>query len=186
MARAYAKAAYQTAKEHKNIQSWESFLSALSILIKTPEIKELINHPQVSKQDLEVILINALGLKFLNDLKLDADQHNFLKILISDHALNLSANIFKFFKDFIFQEQGISEAILESAIDLSPEKIENLRKELNQKYQKEFKLNLKISPELIGGFKIKTDHFVIDHSLQTQLKQLEKNLSQACEVNIKN
>ncbi len=186
MARAYAKAAYQIAKENQEIKSWENFLEGLNKLIKIPEIKELINHPQVTKQDLEIIVQKSLGLDFLNNLKPSADQNNFLKILISDHVLNLSTEIFSYFKYFLAQDLGICEATLESAVGLSPEKIESLRQDLSRKYQQEFKLNLEIKPELIGGFKIRTDHFVIDNSLQTRLKQLEKSLSQASEINIKN
>lgn len=187
MARAYAKAAYQIARENQAIQSWEDFLNNLNILIQVPEIKDLINHPQVSKQDLEFILCRGEscirpGESTLND----PQKINFLKILISDHVLNLSPEIFQLFKDFLAEDLGICEAVLESAIELSPEKIENLRKDLNQKYHKEFKLNLKINHKLIGGFKIRTKHFVIDNSIETRLKQLEKNLSQACEVKIEN
>ncbi len=170
--RAYAKAAYQIAKENKEIKSWDGFLNHLCDLSQLLEIKELVKNPRVSKQNLRDLLIQALEISspfFIN----------FLDLLLSDKVFLSSPEIFKLFKELLAQDQGISEAILESAIDLSPEKIEILRKNLNQKYQQEFNLTLHINPELIAGFKIKTPHFVIDQSLRNQLKQLEKNLSSA-------
>ena len=188
LARPYAKAIFETTQDAVSpdrldaaLDSWRKVLAHLSDLIKTPEIRGLLDHPQVSKNCLEEILVLCT-----QDQHFTPMQQNFLRLLIQNRQLALLPNILKLLNERLLEKNPKIKIEIETAL---PVKIwsedqdfgefkNNLGKLLSEKLKLPSELSFSFHPELIGGIKIKTDHWVIDCSLQSQLKELAQQLIQ--------
>jgi len=167
LARPYAHALFDLADEKK----WQGLLQLISQLIESPDLLDLLDHPQVSKESLEKILIEVL--------KLEIQEQNFIKILIQNRQLVLVPEILKLFNQYISDSKKHVQAELQSPFILDINTLEEIKKILSEKFNQEFDLQFSLCPELIGGIKIKTAHWVIDNSLETQIKKLQKQLIQS-------
>lgn len=58
LARPYAKAAFEYAKEHNAINEWEDFLSAASSIVVNEEFASLLNNPAISATQKATILMD--------------------------------------------------------------------------------------------------------------------------------
>jgi len=73
-------------------------------------------------------------------------------------------------------------ATVTSAVALSPQQLESLRKQLAEKYQAEVLIENTIDETILGGLVIRVGGRVLDASLRHQLDRLRKELGQAkCE-----
>lgn len=176
LARPYANAVFETAKAAKDSQSiasWQKFLGILSGLTQDSEISDLLDHPQVSKQ-----LIEQAFLISFEDLsrKINQEQQNFMKILIQNSQLVLSSEILKLLNQNIADQEARVQAEIQSPFEIDQKTLEAIKIILTQKFKKNFDLNFSLCPDLIGGIKIKTDHWVIDDSIQARLKELQRQL----------
>ncbi len=172
LARPYAQAVFEIAKTSQALVAWGKFQKDLTDLVQDPEIKALLDHPQVSRKILEEVFLISFGKDCW------VEQQNFLKLLIQNRQLALAPEILKLFNQAIAEQNPKVLAEIESPFPIDSQELEKIRKSLSQEFKKEFELTCSIHPELIGGFKIKTDHWVMDGSLQTQLKELAKALTQ--------
>lgn len=83
IARPYAVAAYQLAKETKSLDKWSQMLGFVSAVASDAKMQELINHPKMISAD----LLDAF-LKVCGD-KLNEQGQNLIKILIEYGRLSI-------------------------------------------------------------------------------------------------
>lgn len=74
-----------------------------------------------------------------------------------------------------FLEENV--AFVKSATPLSEKTQENLRKELEQKFEKSLKLESKVEPELIGGLVVIVDDKIIDRSISGKLSKISEQIT---------
>lgn len=174
LARPYAKAIFELAQSSQNpneaLVQWQQFNRALSSLIEAPEVLPLLNHPQVSKKLLEEVLLKVFGKDY------PIFQQNFLKLLISHQHLPLIKIILELLNQKIAEKKAVTQALFESPFEVAPSVMRAVQESLEKKFQTPFELTQALNPDLIGGYKIKTNHWVLDCSIQTELKNLERNL----------
>ena len=77
------------------------------------------------------------------------------------------------------QKRGEISAKLFAARKLGENEISKIKDELSQNFTAKVKLNYKYDPSLIGGLIIQVGSVMIDTSIKTKLKKLEKNMIEA-------
>jgi F-type H+-transporting ATPase subunit delta len=87
--------------------------------------------------------------------------------------------ILKEFHRLVRLEAAKHHAIIESAVELDEDMTKQLTSSLKAKYGKELSIEFKVSPELLGGLRIKVGSDVIDGSVRERLNSLEKELLHA-------
>ena len=87
--------------------------------------------------------------------------------------------ILKEFQRRVRLEAARHHAIVESAVALDPATTKQLVASLRAKYGKELSTEFKVSPELLGGLRIKIGSDVIDSSVRDRLSRLEAELTYA-------
>jgi F-type H+-transporting ATPase subunit delta len=87
--------------------------------------------------------------------------------------------ILKEFQRLVRLEVEKHHAVIESAVQLDPATSNQLVASLQAKYGQELTTEFKVSPELLGGLRIKVGSDVVDGSVRERLHRLEAELTHA-------
>jgi F-type H+-transporting ATPase subunit delta len=104
---------------------------------------------------------------------------DFLLVLSRNRRLFAVESVIKSFKALAAKERGEVEAEVVSAHPLTDAQAQELADALRQKLGKSPKLTVSVDPKLLGGLILKVGSQMIDTSLHTKLKNLEKAMKEA-------
>ena len=173
--KSYAQALYDLARENSELNRVEDGMNGLKALLNTsPDFKEMILNPAVGKEEKKKVIFGI------------ADQYNFgktlkkfLGFLTIKNRLFFLNQIIDSFLNFVSSSKGELKAKLLSSKELSKTELEKIRNELSKDFQSPIKIDYKYDPDLIGGLIIQIGSVMIDTSIKTKLKRLEKNMVEA-------
>ena len=173
--KSYACALFELAKENSEIDKVEDGMNDLKTLLnKSLDFKEMILNPVVLKEEKnKVILKISEQYNFCKTLK------KFLSFLTSKNRLFFLNQIIESFLNFVSSNKGELKAKLLSAKDLSKTELEKIENELSKDFKSPIKIDYKYDPDLIAGLIIQVGSVMVDTSIKSKLKQLEKNLIKA-------
>lgn len=97
------------------------------------------------------------------------------KEVVSSKPRN-ALGILKEFQRLVRLEVAKHHAVIESAVELDEDMTKQLTSSLKAKYGKDLSTEFKVSPELLGGLRIKVGSDVIDGSVRERLNRLENEL----------
>jgi F-type H+-transporting ATPase subunit delta len=175
VAERYAGALFELAKAANEIGKIEETLDRfLGSLRSSPDLRRFVLSPVFSgagqKQGLAAILKAA---------RITGLAHDFLLVLAKNRRLFAIEAVTKSFKALAAQERGEAEAEIVSAIPLTPAQKQDLTDTLRQKLGKTPRLTTIVDPKLLGGLIVKVGSQMIDTSVRTRLKNLEKAMKEA-------
>jgi len=169
----YAEAFLQVAESRNEVDEVvDQSKSILELWTASPEFRHAMGSPvlevEAKKAALEKLFSKDLSPSFLNLLKLLADRN---RIGLLDSVLERVLELFR-------EQRNIALATVTSASELN----EDQQAELLKKVQvlagtDNLELNLKVDPELIGGFIVNVGSKVIDASLSGQVRRLGLTLA---------
>ena len=171
----YAVALYELSKESSELDNVEIGIKNLKeILTHSPDFKEIILSPTVSKEDKKNVVFAI------------ADKSNFSKILkkflgfvaIKNRLFFLSM-IIESFQNLLSKNKGELKAKLISSKELSTEVKSKIQNELSNNFKLKLNIEYYYDPDLIGGLILQVGSVMIDTSIKTKLKNLEKNMVEA-------
>ena len=170
--KSYALALYELAKENSELDQVQNGLGDLKLLLnKSAELKEMILSPTVSKDEKKnVLLAIADRNNFSEILK------KFLSFLSTKNRLFFLEKIIESFLDLISNIKGELKAKLVSPRKLSPEELKKIQSELSTDFRSPLNIDYKYDPSLIAGLIIQVGSVMIDTSIKSKLKKLEKNM----------
>ena len=166
----YALALYELSKEKSELEKTENEIINLKKLLNTSvDFKNMISNPTIDKQErIKAILKIAEYFHFSQILK------NFLSLIASKGRLFFLGKIIDSFLKLISYGKGELIAQLVSSKELSTEEINLIQKVLSENLSRKLIVNYSFDPNLIGGFKIQVESIMIDSSIKSKLKRLEK------------
>lgn len=109
----------------------------------------------------------------LTALKLAPLMKHFVKVLCENRRLPHLKGILDEFLMCTQRAEGIVEGILETAVAISPQEIEELQKSLKSQLNKNIHLHQEIKEGLLGGIILRMGSLMIDGSMRTQLNRLK-------------
>jgi F-type H+-transporting ATPase subunit delta len=101
---------------------------------------------------------------------------NLLRILVERQRLANLADIARAYRDLVDKKSGRVQAVVTSAVPLSPELVATISAALARMSGKSIVLETKVDASLIGGVVARVGGTVLDGSLRTQLEELRHNL----------
>ena len=97
-----------------------------------------------------------------------------------DHPKRRSGlEIIESFLNLVSKNKGELKAKLISSKELSPEEQKNIESELSKDFKSSINIDYKYDPNLIAGLVIQVGSIMVDTSIKTKLKKLEKNMLEA-------
>ena len=170
--KSYALALYQLAKESSELNKVEEGIKNLSQLLKDSlDFKEAILNPTVAKEDKKnVLLLIADKNNFSKTLK------KFLGFIAIKNRLFFLNKICDSFLNLVSVNKGELRAKIVSSKKLSLEEQQNIQKELSADFKSSLSIDYEYNPDLIAGLTIQIGSTMIDTSIKSKLKKLEKSM----------
>ena len=135
------------------------------------EFNGLILNPTVTKNEkINIISKIADQNNFTGVLK------NFLNFLIKKNRLFYLSKINESFLNLVSKNKGELKAELISAKQLSQEEKKKIEIDLSEKFKSPLNISYKHSVDLIEGLILKIGSIMIDTSIKTKLKKIEKSM----------
>jgi F-type H+-transporting ATPase subunit delta len=166
IARPYAVAVFNLAKEKKALKEWSEMLGFLAQVSQDERLHTFINDSKVSDEDREKALIKIAA------KRLNAYGENLIKLLIEYKRLNVLPEISQAFEALKATDEGTLEAEIIVASKPTDQEIDTLVKSLEKKFNKKIDAKVTIDEAIIGGIKVIVGDTVIDASVREQLQNL--------------
>ena len=173
--KSYALALYELAKENSELNKVADGMNGLKTLSsESSDFKEMILNPTVTKEEKNKVIAKIVDqYSFCQTLK------KFLGFLTIKNRLFFLNQIIDNFLNLVSSSKGELKAKLLSSKELSAMELEKIRDELSKDFQSPIKIDYKHDPDLIVGLVIQIGSVMIDTSIKTKLRQLQKSMIEA-------
>ena len=173
--KSYAMALYELSKENSELDKVENEMKSLNKLLnESTDFKEMILSPTVAKEDKKnVIFVIADQNNFSEILK------KFLGFVTIKNRLFFLSQIIESFLSLVSNNKGELQAKLVSSKKLSIEEQKRIQNELSKDFKFPLNIDYEYDPDLIAGLIIQVGSVMVDTSIKTKLKKLEKNMLEA-------
>ncbi len=169
-ARPYAKAVFEYAVEHKQLDQWSKKLHQMVECMQQPEVTQFLSNPNYGVQErLDVCVA------LLKD-SVDETGINFIKILATHNRLSVLPAILELFEQYRAIAQQVLDVAVKSAVPLTGDYQAKLNKILSHKFGCDIVLQCEVQPTLLGGLIITAGDHVIDGSVRGQLQRLREHV----------
>jgi F-type H+-transporting ATPase subunit delta len=169
----YANALADVALEEKTVAATEKQLAAFGELFaESAELRNFLASPAVSREAkhgvIEKLMARLRGSKILR---------NFLFVAIDKRRTHILPEIIAAFQEVVRQREGIAEAQVSSAVELSATQKAELAKTLERRTGKRIEAKYAVEPELLGGAVVRVGDTVYDGSVRSRLNELRARLA---------
>jgi F-type H+-transporting ATPase subunit delta len=175
IARPYAKAAFEYALEHQQINAWSAWLQQLTQVVQDADCEAFITNPATTPEQQSSLLLAVL--KRLDKEATSDALHNFVGLLARNKRIGVLTDIADLYQYFRAVYEKTLTVDVSSFTSLSTEQLRNLAERLSQRLQRQVTLSVSVDPALLGGAIIRAGNIVFDGSVRTQLKKLSTLLA---------
>ena len=167
----YTKALLASAKDDNAVEKiGEDLKTVVETFANNEDIGGFFVNPIIKTQDKKDVLEKAFKDKINDKL------YNFLNVLIDKKRIFILPNIETLYTKKLEEEKTILEVEVQSVIELDDDMKNKLIEKLSQLTNKTIVLNPVINKDIIGGLLLSFNGKIIDGSVKTQLKNLQKQL----------
>lgn len=170
VARRYAQAVFEIARDNQAFEAWERDLSILNAVMTDPTTRGFLVSPKSP----------AAGKKALLDKANENSQpeaKRLTDLLLERRRLSSVPEIYEQFQSLLLQEKGIVVADVTTAVPLDAPGEKMIQKQLSQLVGKDVELRTQIDPAIIGGMVARIGDNLIDGSVSNQLRRLHERLT---------
>jgi len=166
IARPYAQAVFDVAREQGALQAWSDMLALCAAVAADEQVARLIESPRLTAERLAGFFIDVCA-DGLND-----KGRNLIRLLAENRRLDLLGEIQRLFEALRHQAEGRVQAQLITAFPATGEQKEKVRAALKARFGREVELECITDPTLMGGAVIRAGDMVIDGSVKGRLDKL--------------
>jgi F-type H+-transporting ATPase subunit delta len=171
IARPYAQAVFDLAKDSGQLVRWSETLRLMTEVMSNDRVQLALANPSFTKDDIERFLLGICG------EELDGVARNLLVILVRNDRLSVVPHILELYEQLREEYENIVEASVDSAFALSDEQLARLVARLERRTGRKVQATVAIAPELIGGVTVKIGDDVWDASVRGQLNNMATALT---------
>ncbi|WP_111637899.1 F0F1 ATP synthase subunit delta [Marinomonas shanghaiensis] len=171
VARPYAKAVFEVAREQGHIAEWAEMLDTLAAVTVEPKLKKALGNPAFSAEEKANALADVCA-------EVTTEQGKaFLLTLAMNKRLSLLPAISELFLQFKLNYEKAVNVKFTSAFALSAEQTQALAASLSKKLDRTVNLTNETDASLIGGVVIRTGDLIIDGSVRGKLAKLAEAIN---------
>ncbi len=171
IARPYAKAAFETARDTQALADWSTALQAAAAICSDARIEDLIGNPKLSV-DQVVSMFTGLG-----GAAIDAHWQNFVRLLTENKRLMALPEIVAQYEALRAEYEKELDVEVTSATSLSAEQQAKLGASLKTRFKRDVRMSTAVDAALLGGAVIRAGDLVIDGSIKGRLERLASELA---------
>jgi F-type H+-transporting ATPase subunit delta len=166
IARPYAKAAFEYARDSKQLSQWDEQLATAAAVAADKGLQAAINDPSLTAEQQARILSDVCG------DALGAQACNFVAVLAANKRLSLLPEIYLLFAQYRANQEKTVDVEVISAFDLADTARDRLAEVLGKKLERQVKVRTSTDRSLLGGVLIRAGDLVIDGSVRGRLNKL--------------
>jgi len=171
IARPYARAAFEYAREHKAFDRWTELLATASAVVSDERVAKLLSSPKVTPTDLVELIAGIAG------GALDENGRNLISTLAQNRRLAVLPQIAAMYETLRAEVENVADVQITSAIPLSDAQKQRLAAALQKRFKREVRLHCDVDASLIGGAVVRSGDVVIDGSLKAGLARLASQIA---------
>jgi len=173
--KSYAQALYELLKENSELDKAEKDMISLNELLKaSSDFKEMTLNPTIGIEEKKKVIFSiSKQNNFSDNLK------KFLGFVAIKNRLFYLDKIIESFLNLVSNNKGELKAKLISSKKLSIKQQQEIQNELSKNFKSPLKIEYRYDPNLIVGLIVQVGSVMVDTSINSKLKQLEKNMIEA-------
>jgi F-type H+-transporting ATPase subunit delta len=171
IARPYAKAAFEEARQLQHLSSWSQSLRTAALVVQDAQVQDLLGNPSVTPRQLAQFIIDLAG------ESLDETGRNFVRTLAENHRLAYLPEISTLFEEMKDEAEGVIDVSVTSAAPLESSQQQSLVSALQRRLKRQVRLHCHTDAGLIGGAVLRAGDLVIDGSLRARLDRIAYELT---------
>jgi F-type H+-transporting ATPase subunit delta len=171
IARPYAKAAFDYARDARALAQWSQGLKLAAEIVADPRVTALVKDPEKLSREVADFIIAVAG------DKLDAAMRNFVRVLTENHRLLLLPEIAAHYEALRSIAENTLDVEVVSAVALDAAQADKLSQALSTRLKSKVRTRNSVDPALLGGAVIRAGDLVIDGSLKGRLQRLATDLA---------
>lgn len=166
----YGKALFMLTEESGSTESaLVDVMAAAAIFKENPAYAKLLDTPAITKSEKLALVGEAFS-------PIDESVVNLIKILCERHSTFAFGEVARTFSALYNESRGIEEVEAVSAVAMSEEQISRMTEKLSAMTGKKIILKNTVSPEILGGVKLRYSGIQLDGSVKTRLDKFEASL----------
>lgn len=143
IARPYAKAAFQYARDANAFAGWSRALATASDIVADPRVAALTKSPLLTPVDLADLVIDVAG------DGLDAGMKNFVRVLAENHRLLLLPEIAAHYEEFRSAVENTVDVEVTSAVPLNDAQAQKLKQALSMRLKRQVRMRSSVDATLL-------------------------------------
>jgi len=170
IARPYAEALFDVARSG-NMAAWSDFVSELASVTALPDVRAFVNNPRLPDREISATLLSLLK----SDVSPEAKK--FVQMLVENGRLSLLPEINEQFHALKNAAEGVADAEIISAFELTDEQVRDLVATLKKKFGRKLNPTVQVDRSLIGGVRVAVGDEVLDTSVRAKLQKMHAALA---------
>lgn len=170
VARPYADAAFQIAREEDALARWSEMVGLADTIAADAQMAGVLGSPRLDASEKASLLLSIAGDRFTDDMR------SFVRVLIETGRIELLPEIRALFESLRDDAEGVARATIETALPLSVAQLGDLTAALSKRFGKRIEATTSTNPALIGGARIAVGDTVIDGSVRGKLEHMRHSL----------
>ncbi len=171
LARPYAKAAFEFARDKDALAAWSEQLFTLACVTADSTMDAVLGSPAMTAAQQTQTLNEVCG------DALSAELRNFVAILADNKRLSLLPEIYTLFEQHKANQEKSVDVNVVSAFELDNAIKDKLAVALSKKLEREVKVTTSTDKSLLGGVLIRAGDLVIDGSVRGRLNKLAEAMN---------
>jgi F-type H+-transporting ATPase subunit delta len=163
IARPYAQAVFQLARESGTLAEWSGRLARLAAIAGDTEMGAVIGNPKFSARQLADLVMSLSGEPKNRELA------SFVALLAENGRFDVTADVAAMFESLKREDEGVKEAVIASAFPLDGPALAALLKTLEAHFDSRLRGRVEVDPALIGGVRVKVGDQVLDATVRGKL-----------------
>jgi F-type H+-transporting ATPase subunit delta len=176
IARPYARAIFNIAKNKNKFDEWDNILSYLSLILCDKNAIDFIKNKTVGYDNKAHMIINLINFKNTFDPEVKLLCNNFINVLAYYGRLLYITEIKELYIKHVNSELGRVEAFVEISNAITNEQKDEIISCLSKKLNKKVTALFNVNENLLGGFLVKIDDSVLDASIAGNLISLRNKI----------
>lgn len=170
LARPYARAAFEMARDNNALAEWAGKLGFAAEVAADPRVAALFGDPRMKQADLAA-LVTPEG------EALDTPFAVFVGVLADNGRLPVLPEIGALFQVLKHEAEKVLQVSVRSAVAMDAAETSKLKDALKRRFGRDIELAQSVDPGVLGGAIIDAGDVVIDGSVRGRLARLEQALA---------
>ncbi|OEY66073.1 F0F1 ATP synthase subunit delta [Marinobacter sp. X15-166B] len=166
LARPYAKAAFQAARDQQQLAEWSELLTYAGFVAANDVIEKLLANPGMEEVKKAELILDV------TEQTVSEHQRNFFELLAENRRLALLPEIAALFNTYRADLERTVDLEVTAAYELTAEQQQKLTQVLSAKLERKVSITASLDKSIIGGVIVRTGDLVIDASVRGKLAKM--------------